>query len=311
MKQLITIVIATMILAFPACSAGQGQITQTPRATATVENATPQAGITAPVTEQAITSTPDLRQPPEDWQNWPVVPTTISPRSLAIYKAGLASGNDPQRFSKAGDCGAGPSWFLADFDKGDAWYDLGEYTDLEHVIAYYQGSFSRESLAVRHGLNVAGAVSPVWADPQQCQAGETPISCEDRLWDPSVVIIMLGANDIYHIDTFEAQLRLVLDYYISQGVLPVLSTKPDNQEGDHAINLIIARLAYEYDIPLWNQWLAVQPLPNHGLESDNAHLNWAPNDFSEPANMQAGWPWRNLTALQLLDFLDQNLNTTP
>ncbi len=312
MKPLIILFIATMILALTACAGGGARPVTAVIASATATVAT----IVVPVDTQTsspeptITSTPDTRLRPEDWQLWPVVPAALSPRSIEIYLNGLALGNDPQRFSKVGDCGSGPSWFLADYDKGPAWYDLGDYTNLEGVIAWYQGSFSRVSLAVRHGLNVAGAISTVWADPQLCLAGETPVTCEDRAWNPSVVIIMLGANDIYHIDTFEAQMRQILDYFISQGVLPVLSTKPDDQEGGQAINLIIARLAYEYDIPLWNQWLAVQPLPHHGLESDNAHLTWAPNDFSDPATMQAGWPWRNLTALQVLDLLYRTLNSS-
>jgi hypothetical protein len=315
MKKLITIFIAIMLILISACSAGTPPpVNVSPSATLTSTNATvppPATDTLTPTSQPMATATPDLRLLPEDWQEWPVVPSVLSPRARQIYASGLAQGNDPQHFSKVGDCGSGPSWFLADFDKSPAYYNLGEYTELEGVIAWYQGSFSRASLAVRHGLNVAGAISSVWADPQYCLAGETPVSCEDRLWNPSIVIIMLGANDIYHIDTFEVEMRQILDYFISQGVLPVLSTKADNQEGDDSINLIIARLAFEYDIPLWNQWLAVQPLPRHGLDTDNAHLTWAPNDFSNAADMQAGWPWRNLTALQVLDFLWRSLNANP
>ncbi len=31
----------------------------------------------------------------------------------------------------------------------------------------------------------------------------------------------------------------------------------------------MAQIAYDYDIPLWNFWAAVQELPNHGLDPDD------------------------------------------
>ncbi len=70
--------------------------------------------------------------------------------------------------------------------------------------------------------------------------------------------------------------------------MPILATKADNLEGDQAINATIARLAYEYDLPLWNFWLAVQPLPDHGLQPDGSHLTWAGPYFDDPVRMRVG-----------------------
>jgi len=84
-------------------------------------------------------------------------------------------------------------------------------------------------------------------------------------------------------------------------VVPILSTKADNLEGDGRFNSIVVRLAGEYDVPLWNFQLAVQGLPNSGLTEDNFHLVWGPSTFTSPADVQSGWQWRNLTALQALD----------
>ena len=47
--------------------------------------------------------------------------------------------------------------------------------------------------------------------------------------------------------------------------VPIIATKADNLEGDNSINATVAQIAYDYGIPLWNFWAAVQPLPNHGL----------------------------------------------
>jgi len=82
-------------------------------------------------------------------------------------------------------------------------------------------------------------------------------------------------------------------------------TKADNLEGDQMLNLTMVRLAYEYDLPVWNFWLAVQGLPAHGLQPDGAHLTHAPNKFSDPVALLSAWPVRNLTALQVLDVIMQ------
>jgi len=97
-------------------------------------------------------------------------------------------------------------------------------------------------------------------------------------------------------------MRSILEILISKNILPILSTKGDNLEGDHRINRTIACLAQEYQLPLWNFWSAIQPLSNHGLQSDLEHLTYSgTNDFGDPAAMESAWTVRNLTALQTLE----------
>jgi hypothetical protein len=247
---------------------------------------------------------------PEEWKDLPIVPT-ISETALRIYQRGLQLGEDAHAFSKVGDCGSTPSWFLGDFDRGPRYYNLGTYTDLEAVIQQYQGSFGRTSLAARSGFNASSVFAPIWADRTQCAAEETPLACEYRIHRPSVSLITLGTNDVWHQDTFESQMRAIIEFSIQQGILPVLATKADNSEGDSSINATIARLAQEYDIPLWNYWRAVQPLPDHGLQPDGAHLTWGPNRFNDPKAMESGWAVRNLTALQVLNAVWQAAGSLP
>jgi hypothetical protein len=109
-------------------------------------------------------------------------------------------------------------------------------------------------------------------------------------------------------EDYEKYMRQVLDYIIAEGAVPVLATKADNLEGGYAINQVIARLANEYDIPLWNFWAVVQPLPNQGLRDDNFHLTFDENKFDDPDVMTRAWPWRNLTALQTLDSFYRAVN---
>jgi hypothetical protein len=251
-----------------------------------------------------LAATPENRLAPEAWQEWPVIPA-LSAHARQVLKDGLAAGRNPRAFAKVGDCETLTDWFLVDFDRGARFYDLGPYISLQPVIDYFAGSFERKSAASARGFTAASALSSLWANPDTCQIGETPLSCEYHLQQPILSFIMLGTNDVNHKGTFEANLRKILDQTLAAGILPVLVTKADNLEGDHQLNATIARLAYEYDVPLWNFWLAVQDLPNGGLQEDGAHLTYTPNRFNDPLNLQSAWAVRNITALQVLQVVMQ------
>lgn len=252
---------------------------------------------TAEITETLPTAT----SAPENWQDFPIIPEPNAERLGQIYQRGLELGNNSQAFSKVGDCGSTPAWFLGDFDSGPRFYRLGEHNDLEEVIQEFQGSYGRTSLAAKSGFNASSIFSLLWANREICQPDETPLACEYRVHKPSFAFIMLGSNDVYHQDSFEPQMRRIIEYSIENGVIPILSTKADNLEGDGSLNATIVRLAVEYELPLLNYWRAVQPLPNQGLQEDEVHITWGPNRFDDQEVMRKGWPWRNLTALQTLD----------
>lgn len=238
--------------------------------------------------------------PPERWQEWPVIPE-VGESARALYQRGLAAGTNPQAFSKVGDCQNVDTYFLGVFDDPQK-YRLGEHTDLEGAIAQFQGSYSRRSAAVRGGFNVASVLSPLKSDPAVCAKGETPLECETRLHNPSIVFISMEqwwSNR--PVSLYEDYLRQVVTFFVERGIVPILATKADNLEGEHRINAAVARVAYDFDLPLWNFWAAVQPLPSHGLWGDGFHLTYAQSFFDDPQMMKQAWPVRNLTALQSLD----------
>lgn len=263
--------------------------------------------------DAGLTPTPTLSN--DFWMDLPVVPAGLSKRAQEIYQRGLLMGNDPHAFSKVGDCNSTNPYFLADFDLGPNAYDLGDYLNLQSTVDYFQGSFSRASLAAKQGLSTAGVLSSLRADWKVCQSNETPLDCEFRLHHPSVAIISLGTNEAYDVkadpSTFEPRLRRIIEHSIDQGVLPILSTKADNDEGDQYINYVTARLAAEYELPLWNYWKAVQPLSQHGLR-DLDHLTSASTksfaDFSKPEYLDYGMQMRNLTGLQVLDMVRREIS---
>lgn len=281
--------------------AAKATLTDKPTSIPTIQEILPSS--TSVVEEMKTPSlTPTLRPTlsPDEWKDLPIIPE-ISPRVKDIYQRGIELGNNPRAFSKIGDCGSTPAWFLGDFDHKPDSYSLGEYTYLMPVIEQFQGSFSRTSLAAKAGFNASSIFTTLWSDRKQCQPEETPLACEYRIQRPIAAFIMLGSNDVWHIDSFEPRMREIIEYSIDHGVIPILSTKADNLEKDGSINLTIARLAQEYQIPLLNYWRAVQPLPDQGLQEDQVHITWAPNRFDDPKIMQAGWPVRNLVTLQILD----------
>ena len=243
---------------------------------------------------------------PENWQDMPVIPV-ISDRMRAVYERGIEMGNDPYAFSVVGDCQNVSDYFLADYATPGQ-YNLGEYEDLQETIDYYVDSFSRERAAVRGGYNVASVLSPMWADPEICEDRESPLACEYRLQNPSIALISM---ETWWYDrpaeTYANYLRQIVEYSLGEGVVPILATKADNLEEDHKINAAIVQVAQEYDVPLWNFWAAVQPLPGGGLTEDAFHLTYARPFFNEADNMQTGWAIRNLTALQALDAVRRGL----
>ena len=320
MKNKIFLFLLTMTL-LTACSSGQAisaniPVQVTDAALQTQPTADSVIDVTdLPATDTALPTTTFTPKPALEenaWMQMPSVPTGIGDSMRSVYEKGLALGNDPKHFSIIGDCQNVSSYFLSVYDKpGD--FSLGEeYAYLQPTIDYYKGSFSRKSLAVKGGFNVAAILSPLRADPKSCNQGESPLDCELRVWKPSVVFVSMETWwSEKPAREYDKYMRRVIERILETGAVPIIATKADNLEGDNAINVTIAQIAYDYDLPLWNFWAAVQPLPNHGLSPDHFHLTFARNFFDDPVRMKSAWPWRNLTALQTLDAVHKGLTGQP
>ncbi len=246
----------------------------------------------------------------EEWQSWPVIPF-VSETARTLYRRGLADGNNPRAFSKIGDGEIAAEWFLAAFDRGQDTYELGSYPNLVPVIEQFEGSFERIGVAARAGFNTQWILDPLARDRELCESSESPLTCELRLHRPAFAILSLGTNQVWRPEEFEQGMRQILKILLSKNIVPILSTKGDNLEGDHRINRMIACLAQEYDLPLWNFWSAIQPLPQHGLQPDLEHLTYGGPHFADEHAMQSAWTVRNLTALQALDAVWRGVATQP
>jgi hypothetical protein len=299
-----------------AVQASPTDVTSTATEPVQLDSATPLSLTESPDQNQPTTA-PTQRVPlsTDAWKDLPIIPS-LSDTARQIYQRGLSLGRNSHAFSKIGDCQNITTYFLALFDK-PGFYQLGDQSYLQATIDWFSGSFQRESLAVRGGLNAAAMLSPLRADPNSCQTGESPLVCELRINNPSFAIISLEEWWADDPTKYEHYMRQIIEYTLSQDILPILATKADNLEGDHLINQTIAQLAWEYDLPLWNFWLAVQPLPNHGLiqktpdgKPDLFHLTYNGNyyNYTDLQALKSGWAMRNLTALQVLDAIQRALN---
>jgi hypothetical protein len=295
-----------IMFVFVACSAPSNS-TPTPISLTTLENISTVLStattITPTITAVAPAATPFICN--ENWQSLPIIPE-VTDTARKLFQQGIVEGNDPHAFSKIGDGEISTEWFLADFDLG--YYKLGDYQNLQAAIENFHGSFSRIGIASHRGFNTNLILDPSANDPTLCSSNESPLECEMRIHQPSIVILSLGTNQVHRPEEFESGMRQILQILLSNHVLPILSTKGDNLEGDEIINRAIACLAQEYQIPLWNFWAAIQPLPDHGLQPDLEHLTYyGSNDFMNPRAMQSAWTVRNLTALQVLDAVWQGV----
>jgi hypothetical protein len=280
----------------------------------------------------ALTPAPDARRPAPPvlgqfdpasvadihLDDYPVIPE-VSAAMKDLYEAGQARGRNPRVFSKLGDCMTENPYFLGQISEGR--YNLGEYGYLEEVIEHFSGvparsgdwdkdSFATVGLAAASGFNVAGPLDPTWANPQWCNAGESPLACEYRVAQPAFAVIMFGTNDVTYTepDAYNYYLRTIVIQTLDADVLPILSTfptRPEDEAKSLLLNRIAARIALDYGIPLMNLSRALAPLPYHGVDpQDTIHLTVPADrraDNFTGENLQAGFTVRNLVTLQALD----------
>ena len=253
------------------------------------------------------------------WKSMPVIPVGVSPRVADIFKQGLAIGRDPARFSKIGDCQNITPYFLSAFDDPSKYHLGSQYDYLQQTIDHFKGSWSRPSLATHGGYNAATVLSSFWTlvpRPDACEKGETPVACEIRVYNPSFAIISMEEAWSGDIQKYDHYLRMLVDYVLSEDVVPIIATRAEIPGSQVTINETVAQIAYDYDIPLWNFGAATVVLPNYGvISSDGFHLTPGTVEgnynFDDPIRMELGWTWRNLTALQSIDSVYQFLITHP
>jgi uncharacterized protein YraI len=247
----------------------------------------------------------------------------ISSHARQIFLDGRTKGNSAYTFTRVGDSISASPFFLSPVANGA--YNLGQYGYLGGAIRFFSGPngrgvnpFGAASMAAHNGWSTESVLNPAQADRNLCRAGETPLECEYRVVKPSVALIMLGTNDSGGLptDQYTANLRRIVEISIGMGVIPVLSTLPPKHYDSRTdgrvaeFNQIIIATARSYDIPLWDYYSAMITLPAEGLSSDGIHPSIPPSGtvlVLDETNLKTGYAMRNLTALQVLYTLWQQV----
>lgn len=243
---------------------------------------------------------------------------TLGAASWNIFARGQTLGNRRTVFSKVGDSITVAEVMYRPFGFGT--YNLGGYAHLQPTIDFFlqtqardNNSFNNTSMAAQNGWTTSTVNNPQFANQEVCNAGESPLACEYRTTKPAVALIMFGSNDVAFVpaEDFTHNLRVIVEFSIANGVVPVLSTIPPRRGYEPQVvfyNEIIVQTASQYGISLWDYGAAMRTLPNDGLSGDGLHPSSPPEGFGYAANftgdyLQYGYVMRNLTALQVLDVL--------
>lgn len=231
-------------------------------------------------------------------------------RVAEIYARGRAFGLRGDTFAKVGDSLSVADQWLKPIAEG--YVQVAEFDYLEGVIERFSGeSFARASLAAGVGWTAYAALTPSFANADECVAHESPLLCEYRIMQPAVALILFGSNDVGILDPSEYNynMRRILDLTTARGIVPILSTIPLRigfEERVDEFNQIVRGLAAEYRLPLIDTYAAMWMLPGHGLDEDGVHPNVPPKGFQGAVDFRAenlyyGHVIRNLTTLQMLD----------
>ncbi len=243
--------------------------------------------------------------------------TNFSNNTHTIYVRGQRKGNQPNVFAKVGD--SITASYHALHPLGDGSYNLHDYQHLQATIDYFStgpsNGFKRDSQAAGVGWNAAAVLLSRFADPTQCEAGESPLECEYRLLQPAFALIMLGTNDVGYVplETYRYNMQRIIDISIERGIIPIISTIPPRRGYEEQVlrfNQIIRELAQRNAIPLWDYGYAMAVNLPSSLTVDGVHPSLPLRGHEDAANFTAdnlnyGYVLRNLSALYVLDALRQ------
>jgi hypothetical protein len=259
--------------------------------------------------------------PATAFQNFPIIPADQAAldHARAIAVVGQTDGRRTNAFMDIGDSisqefnpylDGGVTGYLAPL--GAPGYNpvasglAASYPQLLGTLATFQApvpggtnSFYHTSLSAVAGYNASNALAT--------------FPSELAVTDAGIALIMIGTNnlEVTPPSTFQAEIQTLVQGLAADGVVPVLSTIPDNYRSStfessvFALNQAIANVADQDNIPLWNAWLGLQSLPNHGVRTfDETHLTVSPNGGGSfgPTDLLYGENLRNLEALQVLNW---------
>ena len=242
------------------------------------------------------------------------LPANVLQNARAIYYRGLQLGNHSDSFMKIGDSSTAGTVFLCPFEWGT--YNLGEYAALQGIVDLFNqtDAFCRDNLTARNGYSSGHFLDSTWADPNLCNADESPLACEYRRTQPSFAVIYIGMGDMASVTLagYRGNLVQMVEFLSQHGVVPILTTYPmadafaDGKPP--AFNEVIRDVAADYQLPLIDLRAALYYYENRGCGPDGYHLSV--RDINETTftgdEFVYGRTLRELLTLQMLHDLVVN-----
>ena len=227
-------------------------------------------------------------------------------RPVAFRLAAIAGSaiQDERVFAKVGDSITVEPVFMGCFAGGAV--DLDGRTELAPTIDWFLAGdaagttpYQRVSLAAKIGVSAPWVLA---GDP-------SPLDEETAAIHPRFALVMYGTNDAAGgaIFTYAATMLDIVDRLIGQGIIPILSSVPPNDQ-DASVdarvpryNLVARGIAQGRMLPFVDFWRELEPLPNHGLAGDGLH----PQSFGGGCKFTAtgldyGYNVRNLISITAL-----------
>ncbi len=251
-----------------------------------------------------------------DWT--PPFDDPVTDNLRLIYRDGMRRGNQAMAFIKVGDSISASTNYL--YAIGEGLYTLtDDYAHLGAIIRYFslietstgRNSFTQNSAATGVGWAAFAVFEPSLSNPALCAPQEAPMACEFRRVRPAFALVLFGTNDVnYRTPTeFYNDITRIVDYSISNGTIPILSTIPPQPGawGDvPTLNRVIQSIAEEYAIPYIDYYSALRDLPNNGLTFDALHPSAPPQGHASTAifdavHLRYGYVMRNLLTLEMLN----------
>jgi len=226
--------------------------------------------------------------PPEN--NQPPINLTASVlnNATAIYQRGQQLGRQSNSLITIGESNTVPTAVYCTFGTGK--YSSGQYQYFQSIIDRFNAtnSFCRVHESAQTGFNSTAALDPLWSNPANCQAGESPVQCEIRRRQPSFALIYLGIGDHATVppDLFSSNMQNLIQVLTDNGVVPMIFTYPMadvyNVEGTPGLyNDILRNIALQKNIPLIDLRAATWDMNNRGTGPDGFHLSQASVPFSD------------------------------
>ncbi len=261
----------------------------------------------------------------------PVIDSSMQSHLQSVYRLGQSLGERPDVFMKVGDSNSSFLSYLTPFGAPDYNPDTAAFFGYAQgafsgIVNYFRAlpidsagdnSFNHISAATYFGWDTTDLLTPgerEFAPWLNVNPADSPLQAEIDQTKPAFALIMLGTTEVKYQnpDQYRANLTTIAHTLLAQGIVPVLSTFPEIEYPDPTLpaqvsqyNQIIADVAAQLVIPLWNLWVGLSPLPSSGVGSDQVHLSVSPNgaDQTGPADIVFGMNYRNLTALATLNKL--------